>query len=368
VAPAVAKAAMESGIAKNPIKDWAAYKENLRKRMGLSNPLKRQMKAAAKRNPKRIVLADAEHYNVLKAAEIVHNEHLAIPILLGDKEEITRIIKENSLELEGVKIIDPKSKAEAKRRKEFAEILFKKRQRRGITMSLALDYMNQNHYFAPMLVETGVADGMLAGMTKNYPTSIRPALQVIGPKTNTNIVSGMYIINTKEGPYFLADTTVNRLPSAEDLVEITLQTAQAVKNFNMEPVIAMVSYSNFGSVDGDSAARLQKAVSILHKEHPDLIVDGEMQANIALNQDIMKEMFPFSKLLGKRVNTLIFPNLASANISYKLIGELTKKKNELIGPVLNGMNKPVHILQMGSSVNEIVNMVMITVMDAQSRS
>jgi malate dehydrogenase (oxaloacetate-decarboxylating)(NADP+) len=367
VAPAVAKAAMESGIAKNPIKNWAAYKESLRKRMGLSNPLKRQMKAATKRNPKRIVLADAEHYNILKAAEIVHNEQLAIPILLGDKEEINRIIKENSLELDGVKIIDPKSKAEAKRRKEFAEILFKKRQRRGITMPLALEYMNQNHYFAPMLVETGMADGMLAGMTKNYPTSIRPALQVIGPKPNTNIVSGMYIINTKEGPYFLADTTVNRLPSAEDLVEITLQTAKAIKNFNMEPIIAMLSYSNFGSVDGDSARRLQKAVSILHKEHPDLTVDGEMQANIALNQDIMKEMFPFSKLLGKRVNTLIFPNLASANISYKLIGEINKKKNELIGPVLNGMNKPVHILQMGSSVNEIVNMIMVTVMDAQSR-
>jgi malate dehydrogenase (oxaloacetate-decarboxylating)(NADP+) len=367
VAPAVAKAAMESGIAKNPIKNWAAYKESLRKRMGLSNPLKRQMKAATKRNPKRIVLADAEHYNILKAAEIVHNEQLAIPILLGDKEEINRIIKENSLELDGVKIIDPKSKAEAKRRKEFAEILFKKRQRRGITMPLALEYMNQNHYFAPMLVETGMADGMLAGMTKNYPTSIRPALQVIGPKPNTNIVSGMYIINTKEGPYFLADATVNRLPSAEDLVEITLQTAKAIKNFNMEPIIAMLSYSNFGSVDGDSARRLQKAVSILHKEHPDLTVDGEMQANIALNQDIMKEMFPFSKLLGKRVNTLIFPNLASANISYKLIGEINKKKNELIGPVLNGMNKPVHILQMGSSVNEIVNMIMVTVMDAQSR-
>ena len=367
VAPAVAKAAIDTGIAGKPVKDWAAYKENLRKRMGLSNPLKRQMKAAAKRNPKRIIMADAEHYNVLKAAEIVNNEKLAIPILLGDKEEIKRLIKENSLELEGVKIIDPKSKEESKRRREFAEIFFKKRQRKGVTLPLALEYMNQNHYFAPMLVETGAADGMLAGMMKNYPTSIRPSLQVIGTKPDTHLVSGMYIINTRDEAYFLADTTVNRLPSTEDIVEITLQTAKAVRNFNIEPVIAMVSYSNFGSVMGDSASRLQQAVSILHKEHPDLIVDGEMQANIALNQDVMKELFPFSKLIGKKVNTLIFPNLASANISYKLIGQVSKSKVELIGPVLNGMNKPVHILQMGSSVNEIVNMVMIAVMDASSR-
>ncbi len=367
VAPAVAKAAMDSGIARNPIKNWAAYKENLRKRMGLSNPLKRQMKAASKRSPKRIIMADAEHYNVLKAAEIVQNEGLAIPILLGDKDEITKLIKENSLELDGVKIIDPKSKAEAKRRRAFAELLFEKRQRKGITLPLALEYMNQNHYFAPMLVETGAADGMLAGMMKNYPTSIRPALQVIGTKPDTSIVSGMYILNTKNGPFFLADTTVNRLPSAEDLVEITLQTAKAVRNFSIEPVIAMLSYSNFGSVIGDSAKRLQKAVDILHREHPDLIVDGEMQANIALDQDVMKELFPFSKLIGKQVNTLIFPNLASANISYKLISKVAKSKIELIGPVLNGMNKPVHILQMGSTVNEIVNMVMVAVMDANSR-
>ena len=367
VAPAVAKAAMESGVARNPIKNWDQYKEGLRKRMGLSNPLKRQMKAAAKRNPKRIVLADAEHYNVLKAAEIVNNEKLAIPILVGDKEVITKLIKENSLELTGVKIIDPKSKSEAKRRNEFAEILYRKRQRRGITLPLAKELMNQSHYFAPMLVETGVADGMLAGMTKNYPTSIRPALQVIGSKPEVNIVSGMYIVNTKEGPFFLADTTVNRKPSWEHLVEIALETADAVKQFNIEPVIAMVSYSNFGSVDGDSTRRIQKAVSYLHDNYPDLLVDGEMQANVALNQDIMKEMFPFSKLLGKQVNTLIFPNLSSANISYKMVGEMVKNKSELIGPVLNGMNKPVHILQMGSTVNEIVNMIIIAVMDAQSR-
>jgi malate dehydrogenase (oxaloacetate-decarboxylating)(NADP+) len=365
VAPAVAKAAMDSGVARNPIKNWSAYKETLRKRLGLSNPLKRQMKAAAKRNPKRVVMADAEHYNILKAAEIVHNESLAIPILLGDKDEIKRIIKENSLELDGVKIIDPKSKSEAKRRREFAEIFFEKRQRRGISMALALDYMNHSHYFAPMLVETGYADGMLAGMTKNYPATIRPSLQVIGKKPEANIVSGMYIINTKENSLFLADTTVNKLPTTEEIVEITLQTAKAVKNFNITPVIALITYSNFGTVEGGSADRMRKAVEILHKEHPELIVDGEMQANVALNQDIMKEMFPFSKLLGKQVNTLIFPNLSAANIGYKLISQISKF--ELIGPVLNGMNKPVHILQMGSSVNEIVNMVIITVMDAQSR-
>ncbi len=364
VAPAVAKAAMESGIAGKPVKNWSRYKDELRKRMGLSNPLKRQMKATAKKAPKRIVMSDADHYNILKAAEIVHNEKLAIPILLGNKKKIEEIITENQLELDGIQIIDPKCEEEAKRRKEFADILYKKRQRKGLTLSGANEYMHHKNYFAPMLVETGVADAVLAGMTRNYPSTIRPALQIIGKKPDLNIVSGMYIVNTKDGPLFLSDTTVNQKPTCEELVEITVQTAEAVKRFNVDPVIALVSYSNFGSVNGDSPNRMREAVRILHQKYPELKVDGEIQANVALNQDLMKENFAFSEILGKKVNTLIFPNLAASNTAYKLLGELTDF--ELIGPVLNGMNKPVHVLQMGSDVNEIVNMVMIAVMDAQN--
>jgi malate dehydrogenase (oxaloacetate-decarboxylating)(NADP+) len=364
VAPAVAKAAMDSGIAKNPVKNWSTYKEELRKRKGLSNPLKRQMKATAKKAPKRIVMSDADHYNILKAAEIVHNEGLAIPILLGNRQKIEEIIEKNQLELDGIQIIDPKSREENKRRKEFADILYKKRQRKGLTLAGANEYMHHKNYFAPMLVETGVADAVLAGMTRSYPSTIRPALQIIGKKPDLNIVSGMYIVNTKEGPLFLSDTTVNQMPGAEELVEITVQTAQAVKRFNIDPVIALISYSNFGSVNGNSPNRMREAVKILHERYPELKVDGEIQANVALNQELMKENFSFAEILGKKVNTLIFPNLAASNAAYKLLGELTDF--ELIGPILNGMNKPVHVLQMGSSVDEIVNMVMIAVMDAQN--
>jgi len=364
VAPAVAKAAMDSGIAKNPIDNWSTYKEILRKRMGLSNPLKRQMKAKAKKAPKRIVMSDADHYNILKAAEIVHNEKLAIPILLGNRKKIEEIIKENQLELEGIQIIDPKCESEANRRKEFAEILYKKRQRKGLSFSGANEYMHHKNYYAPMLVETGVADAVLAGMTRSYPSTIRPALEIIGRKPDLRIVSGMHIVNTKNGPLFLSDTTVNQKPTCEELVEITVQTAEAVRRFNIDPVIAMVSYSNFGSVNGDSPNRMRQAVKLLHERYPDLQVDGEMQVNVALNQELMKENFGFSEVLGKKVNTLIFPNLAASNAAYKLLGELTDF--EIIGPILNGMNKPVHVLQLGSSVDEIVNMAIIAVMDAQN--
>lgn len=363
VAPAVAKAAMETGIAKNPIKNWEKYKEVLRKRMGLNKPLKRQMKATARKAPKRVVMSDAEHYNILKAAEIVHNEKLAIPILLGDKEKIEKIIKENELELNDIQIIDPNSEAEASRRKEFVEILYKKRQRKGLTLSMANEHMHNKNYYAPMLVETGAADTVLTGITRSYANTIRPALQVIGKKPNLNIVSGMHIVNTKEGPLFLSDTTVNKKPTCEELVEITVQTAEIVKRFNINPVVAMVSYSNFGTVRDGSPNRMRQAVKLLHERYPDLYVDGEIQVNVALNQELMKENFSFSEILGKKVNTLIFPNLAASNAAYKLLGELTDF--EIIGPVLNGMNKPVHVLQLGSSVDEIVNMVIIAVMDAQ---
>ncbi len=362
VAPAVAKAAMESGVAQKKIENWSAYREELRKRLGLSNPLMRQMRAACKRDPKRIVLTDAQNYKMLKAAEIVMNEKLAYPVLLGDKKVITKIIKENDLELNGVEIIDNKSAGEKKRRQKFAHLLFEKQKRDGMTLNAALDEMQHRNYFGPMLVETGYADSVLSGLTRNYPDSIRPSLQVIGRRDEFGVVSGMYIINTKEGPLFLSDCTVNKEPTAEELVAITIQTVEEVKRFKIEPRVALLSYSNFGSVKGELASKLKKAVEILHRDYPDLIVDGEMQASMALNPELLKENFPFTKLKGKQANVLIFPNLASANIVHKVLKELTEF--EVIGPVLNGMKKPVQVLTMGSAVNDIVNMIMVSVMDA----
>ena len=363
VSPAVAKAAVDTGVAKSPINNWEKYKEELQKRLGLSNPLVRQLKSMSKRDPKRVVFAEAENYQMLKAAEIVVNEKLAIPILLGDEEYIRQLIKENELELDGVEIINPKSKKSKQYRQEFAELYWKKRQRKGVTLTSAQDVMLHRNYFSPMLVEAGYADAMISGLTRNYPDTLKPALEIIGKKPDASIVSGMYIIITKQGPYFLADCTVNKNPTAEEMVEITLQTAFAVKQFKMEPRIAFVSYSNFGSNEGRIPKLQREAVEMLHKDYPELIVDGEMQANVALDEKLMKESFPFSKLAGKRANTLIFPYLTAGNIAYKLLQSATN--NQVIGPVINGMNKSVHVLQLGSSVNEIVDMVMIAVVDAQ---
>lgn len=363
VAPAVARAAMESGVAKHSIEDWEKYKEELRKRMGLTNPLKRQMKGACRNDPKRVLLADAEHYNVLKAAEIVVNESLAKPILMGNKEKIRKIIAEHELELNDVHIIDPKAEENKEKMESYAQQLFEKRKRRGMSRLAAKEHMKLNSYFSSMLVENGEADVVLSGLTRNYPDTIRPALHVIGRKPNVRIVSGIYIVMTKEGPLFLSDCTVNKQPSTDDLVQITLQTAEVVKRFKMEPNIAMLSYSNFGSVNAEETIKVRDAVGILHEKYPELYVDGEIQANIALDQKLMEESFSFSKIIGKRVNTLIFPDLSSANIAYKLLNKAAGF--ELIGPILNGMNKPVHVLQMGSGVNEIVNMIMVAVMDAQ---
>jgi len=363
VAPAVARAAIETGVARKPIEDWDKYNELLIKRLGISNPLIRQIKSTAKRDPKRVVFAEAENYKMLKAAEIVMNEKLAIPILLGNESYIKELIETNELELDGVEIIDPKSKEEKNNRLKFAEIYWKKRQRKGATITSAQDAMLHRNYFSPMLVETGYADAMISGLTRNYPDTLRPAIEIIGKKEGARIVSGMYIINTKEGPYFLADCTVNKNPTVEDMVEITLQTAFAVRQFKITPRIAFVSYSNFGSNDGNIPQKQREAVAILHRDHPELIVDGEMQVNVALDEEIMSEVFPFSKLTGGRANTLIFPYLTAGNIAYKLLQ--TMGKFEVIGPVINGLSKSVHVLQIGSSVSEIVNMVMIAVLDAQ---
>lgn len=366
IAPAVAKAAMDSGVARKPIEDWDIYHDVLVKRLGLSNPLIRQIKARAKKNPKRVVFAEAENYKILKAAEIVVDDGIAIPILLGNRKVILDLIKTHDLELDGVEIIDPKSPDEDGRRKMFAEQFFEKRKRRGVTMVAACDMMTHRNYFGPSLVENGMADAMISGLTSSYPATIRPALRIIGKEKGANIVSGMYIMLTKKGPFFFADTTVNMNPDVDILVEITLQTAAIVKQFNIEPRIAILSYSNFGSVEGRIPLLVRNTVEKLHSEHPDLIVDGDMQANMALNSELLRENFPFSKLADAPANTLIFPYLTAGNIAYKLMQEMGGA--EAIGPVLMGMNKSIHVLQLGSSVSEIVNMVTIAVIDAQSKS
>lgn len=363
VATAVARAAMETGVARKPITDWQAYEADLNKRLGLSNPLMKQIKAKAKANPKRLVFAEAENYKVLKAAEIVCDEGIAIPILLGNHENILKLIKQYDLELPDVQIIDPTSNEQSANRKLFAEQYYNRRQRRGVNEQLALDLMSNRNYFGPSMVQNGMADAMISGLTTSYPETIRPALRIIGKKADTHVISAMHIMLTRKGPVFFADTTVNMNPSVETLVEITLQTAQAVRSFNIEPRIAMLSYSNFGSVKGAIPQKVSEAVEFLHKNYPGLIVDGDIQANFALNNEILSEHFPFSKLNGGAANTLIFPYLTAGNISYKLMMELAGA--EAIGPILMGLNKSIHVLQMGTSVSEIVNMASIAVIDAQ---
>lgn len=363
LAPAVAKAAMESGVARKPITDWEAYNEFLLKKMGTTNPITRQIRHRAKEEPKRVVFSDAENYKMLKAAEFVLNQKAAYPILLGDEQKIKELIEYHELDIPNPEIIDPRSRAEEERRKQFAQILFDKRNRKGMSYYTAFDRLHHRNYFAPMLVETGYADAMVSGLTNNYPDAIRPAIEVIGKKPEASLVSGMYIINTKSGPLFLSDCTVNKEPNTEQLVEIALQTAFAVKQFNVVPRLAMVTYSNFGSNRGRIPDMVAEAVRILHRDFPKLVVDGEIQADVALNREMLEENFPFSKLKDGPANTLIFPYLTAGNIAYKLLREVGKF--DVIGPILNGMNKSVHVLHFGNSVQEIINMVMVAVLDAQ---
>lgn len=362
IAPAVAKAAIESGVAKRIIRNWKSYIEGLHKRLGLGDPLLRKLKARTKNTKKRIILAEANNYKMLKAAEIVINENIAEPVLLGNEEIILQLIADNNLELNGVEIIDPKDEKSAHLVEAFSKDYYLSGQRKGATYHKAMQRMVHRSYFAPSMVRAGMADGMLAGMDRSYPDTIKPALKIIGKKEGESIVSGMYIMLTKDGPLFLADTTVNKNPSVEQIIEITLQTAQAVKNYNIEPHIALLSYSNFGSSLGYSPNKMKKVAAHMHEHHKDIIVDGEIQANFALNQELLSERFPFSKLVDKKVNTLIFPNLSSGNTAYKLLQSLGDYRT--IGPILSGLKKPVHILQLGSSVEEIVDMIIVAVNDA----
>lgn len=363
VAPAVAKAAMDSGIARYPITDWDGYREELKKRLGLDDKLMRAISVKAKGNPKRVVFAEADNYKILKAAQIVKDEGIAFPILLGNIDKIKSLIKEHSLDLAEVKMIDPRLEEELQAH--YAVELFEKRKRRGITLYEAKKLMRDRNHFGAMMVEIGEADALISGLTKNYPGTIRPALQIIGMDEEVHRVAGMYLMLTKQGPIFLADTTVNIDPTVDELVEITNVVAKSVQKFNITPRIAMLSYSNFGSSETPNPVKVRQAVEKLHKIYPDMIVDGEMQANFALNPDLLKDNYPFSCLNGEPANTLIFPNLDSGNAAYKILQEIGGA--EAVGPILIGMKKPVHILQLGSSVREIVNMITIAVVDAQSK-
>lgn len=363
VSPAVAKAAMESGVAQHPITDWDAYATDLNNRLGIDNQIMRAIGNKARRDPKRIVFAEADNLKILKAATVAFDEGIAYPILLGDENKIHHIAKANNIDLDGLPIIDPRSHNTQEKRNQYAEIFFSKRNRRGFNAYESQKIMRDRNYFGCMMVECGDADAMISGLTKNYPDTIRPALQIIGTEEGVNKIAGMYLMMTKRGPLFLADTTVNFNPTAEELAEITLLVAKEVRHFNIIPRIAMLSYSNFGSSNSPEARLVAEAREIVKKKMPSLIVDGEMQANVAFNKELLKENYPFSELVDKDVNTLIFPNLASGNITYNILKEIGSA--DAIGPVLLGLKKPVHILQLGSSVHSIINMALVAVVDAQ---
>ena len=366
VAPAVAKAAIESGTARLNITDWDKYAEDLNKRLGLDNQVLRVMGTKARSAPKRIVFAEAENLNILKASQIVLDEGIGFPILLGNYKNIHKIASENKIDISDMTIFDPRDEKTKRRRIEYGSIFYEKRARKGFTKDEAMVVMRNRNHFGCMMVEQGDADCMISGLTKKYSETLNPALQIIGMEEGVNKVAGMYLLMTKKGPLFLADTTVNFNPTAEELAEIVLLTAREVSAFNIKPRIAMLSYSNFGSSKTPEAQLVAKARDIVKQKHPSLIVDGEMQANIALNNNLLKEIYPFSELVEKEVNTLIFPNLASGNIAYNILKEIGS--TDAIGPIVLGLKKPVHVLQLGSTVTNIVNMAMVAVIDAQIKS
>ena len=365
VAPAVAKAAMESGVALNPITDWQKYEEELLERMGSDNKMVRLLTNRAKTDPKRIIFAEADQLDVLKAAQIVYEEGIGHPILLGRKEDILELKEEIGFDAD-VPILDPKTQEEDSRRLRYADIYWKERQRRGISLLDAQKWMRERNYFAAMMVNEGDADAMVSGYSRSYPSVIKPLIQLIGKAPGISLIASTNMMMTNRGPMFLSDTAINPDPTADDLAKIALMTEKTARMFGVEPVIAMVSFSNFGSSNNESANKVREAVAYLHKYYPDLIVDGEIQADFALNPEMLLKKFPFSKLAGKKVNTLIFPNLESANITYKLLKELYKVDS--IGPIVMGMDKPVHIFQLGASVEEMVNMAAVAVVDAQEKN
>ena len=363
VPPAVAKAAIESGVAKKSITDWEKYKDGLLERLGSDNKLVRLILNRAKLAPKRIVFAEADQLNVLKAAQIVYEDGIALPILLGRKETIKALMKEIEFDADEVPIIDPKTEEENPRKDRYAKVYWEQRKRRGVTYYSAQRLMRERNYFAAMMVNAGDADGLISGYSRSYPSVVKPMMELIGKAHGATRIATTNVMMTKRGPLFLSDTSINIDPTSKDLTKIAHMTSQVIKMFGMNPVMAMISYSNFGSSEHDRASKVRDAVAYLHRHYPNLDVDGELQTDFALNDDMLREKFPFSKLVGKKVNALIFPNLDSANITYKLLKELNEADS--IGPIMMGMRKPVHILQLGASVDEIVNMTAIAVIDAQ---
>jgi len=364
IPPAIARAAMESGVAKEPIEDWDKYKEALMQRSGNDNKIVRLLHTRAKMNAKKIVFAEADHLDVLKAAQIVFEEGIAIPILLGNRVIIEEL--KNEIEFDAaIQIIDPNEEATSEKRDEYAFAYWEQRRRTGATKYQAAIKMRERNYFGAMMVLVGDADGMISGYSRAYPTVVKPILEVIGRANNVKRVATTNIMITQRGPMFLSDTSINIDPSAETIAEIAQMTANVAKTFGFESITALLSYTNFGSSPHPNAQKVKEAVKILHRDSPDLIADGEVQMDFALNKVLHQEKFPFSKLAGKKVNTFIFPNLESANITYKLLKELNGADS--IGPIMMGLRKSVHILQLGASVDEIVNMAAVAVIDAQER-
>jgi len=363
VAPAVAKAAMESGIARKPITDWDKYAEELRHRMGLDNKLIRGLTEKAKENPKRVVFAEANHINMLKAASEARAEGICIPILLGNEERIEKLITKNQIELDGVEIVNLRHDRENSRRKKYAKLLTSKRQREGMTFDEAYEKMFDRNYFGMMMVEAGDADAFITGVYTKYQDAITPAIEIVGMRDGLKHIAGLNIVTTKLGTFFFADTMVNNHPSKETLIDIAKLTHDAVRLFNTDPVMAMLSYSNFGERNIGSPAMIHEAVDYLHKNNPEMKIDGEMQVNFALDKELRHDKFPFSKIDGMNVNTLVFPNLSSSSIAHKLMLEMGLC--DTIGPIQMGLKKPIHILNVESSVRDILNMVTIAVIDAQ---
>jgi len=363
ISAAVAKAAIKSGVARKEILDWDKYEDFLIDRLGLDNQLIRGFNRIAKENKKRVLFVEADNYNILKSAEILKMEDLCIPILLGNQNFILNLAEEHGIDLSDIEIIDVKSPEMREKRHQFADSYWKMRERKGATKNQSQRIMRDRAYFGSMMLLNNEADVFISGVTRSYPEALKPPLEIIGK--DSTLLAGLYIVVTKKGPIFFADTTINKSPSEDDLFEIILLTVNAVKRFGIKPIVSLVSYSNFGSSKDTETLKLNKIIKRIHKEYPSIIIDGEMQANFALNKSKRIGLFPFSKLSDKKVNTLIFPNLLSGNVSYKILQELSNY--ETMGPVLLGMKKSVHILQLESSVNEIVHMATIAAVDAHER-
>jgi malate dehydrogenase (oxaloacetate-decarboxylating)(NADP+) len=364
VAPAVAKAAMDSGVARNPIEDWDGYKAQLRKRLGIDNDFVNRLVQRARKHPKRVVFAEAENLKILRAAQVCVSEGIATPILMGRKDQILAAIEENNIEIPDPVILDPwKEDAMCE---EFGAILYEKRKRNGLTMFEAVKNMRYRNYFSAMMLETGRADALISGLTRNYPIALKPMLECIGSIGSSRRIAGMHIVMTKNGPLFLADTTVNIDYNPEELADLVLKVHQRVSRFQIEPRIALVTYSNFGSSRGPAPAQMKKAVDILHEKHPEILVDGEMQTTYALDGEARMKQYPFNKLGSKNANTLIFPGLNSGNAAYQLMRGMGVV--DIIGPILLGFDKSVHILHHTSNVREIVNMVALAVVEAQEKA